>query len=103
MGQTIVGRTIIANATRCSTSVALSFALAASVLAIVARTAAAAETYGCGSDQNCIKIAQTTQCDKACQDACKVYRMDQGLCYTIWGPKLQFRREQEKRGIHWQP
>jgi hypothetical protein len=59
---------------------------------------AAADTSGCRGDQACIKITQETQCDKPCQDACKVYRLDQELCHRIWGPKLQFQREQERQG-----
>jgi hypothetical protein len=83
--------------------VALFLALATFILAAVVVGAmpatAAADTYGCRGDQACVKIAETTQCDKPCQLACKEYRFDQELCYRTWGPKLQFQREQQKRGI----
>jgi hypothetical protein len=60
---------------------------------------AAGDIYGCRGDQACVKIAQETQCDKPCQLACKDYRFDQELCHRQWGPKLQFQREQQKRGV----
>lgn len=92
-------------ATRYLGSEALFLALATTIFAafvVGSKPAmAAADAYGCRGDQACVKIAEATQCDKPCQLACKVYRYDQELCYRTWGPKLLFRREQEKRGIKW--
>lgn len=59
----------------------------------------AADAYGCRGDQACVKIAETTKCDRACQQACKKYRFDYVTCYSVWGPKFEFQREQQKRGI----
>jgi hypothetical protein len=56
-------------------------------------------TFGCRGDQACVKIAETTRCDRACQQACKEYRFDCVMCYSVWGPKFEFQREQLKRGI----
>jgi hypothetical protein len=61
--------------------------------------AMAADPYGCRGDQACVKIAETTRCDRACQQACKEYRFDYVMCCSVWGPKLEFQREQQKRGI----
>ena len=90
------------NATRCSSSAAIFFALATFIPGAFmagSRPAMAADSYGCGGDQACVKIAEATRCDKPCQLACKVYRYDQELCYRQWGPKLEFQREQQTRGI----
>jgi hypothetical protein len=61
--------------------------------------AMAVDLSGCRGDQACVKIAETTQCDRACQQACKEYRFDYVTCYSVWGPKFEFQREQQKRGI----
>jgi hypothetical protein len=64
--------------------------------------AMAVDLSGCRGDQACVKIANETQCDAACQKACKEYRFDYVMCYSVWGPKFQFQREQaaaQKRGI----
>ena len=63
------------------------------------RPAMAGGPYGCRGDQACVKIAVTTQCDRACQQACREYRFDYVMCYSVWGPKFVFQREQQKRGI----
>ena len=63
--------------------------------------AMAVDSYGCRGDQACVKIAETTRCDSACQQACKVYRFDYAGCYAAWGPKFEFMRNQQstqKRG-----
>jgi hypothetical protein len=59
---------------------------------------AAADAYGCRGDQACVKIAETTRCDAACQRACKEYRFDATACYAVWGPKFEFQRSQQKQG-----
>ena len=90
------------NATRCPDAAAFFFVVATFVLGafkVGLTPAMAADSYGCGGDQACVKIAQTTQCDKPCQIACKEYRFDQEMCYKVWGPKLQFEREQQRKGI----
>ena len=90
------------NATRCSDAAAIFIVVATFVLGsskVGSTPAMAAESYGCGGDQACVKIAQTTQCDKPCQMACKEYRFDQEMCYKVWGPKLQLEREQQRKGI----
>jgi hypothetical protein len=46
-----------------------------------------------------VKIAETTLCDRACQQVCKGYRFDDVMCHSAWGPKFVFQREQQKRGI----
>jgi hypothetical protein len=61
--------------------------------------AMAADAYGCRGDPACVKIAETTKCDRPCQQACKEYRFDYVTCYGVWGPKFEFEREQQKRGI----
>ncbi len=89
-------------ATRCSSSAAVFFVLATFALAALtvgAMPVMAADSYGCRGDQACIKIAETTQCDRTCQQACREYRFDYVMCYSVWGPKFQFQREQQKRGI----
>jgi hypothetical protein len=57
------------------------------------------KTIRCLSHAAFLKIAETTQCDLACQQACKEYRFDYVMCYSVWGPKFVFQREQQKRGI----
>jgi len=52
--------------------------------------AMAADPYGCRGDQACVKIAQTTRYDRACQRACKEYRFDYVMCYSVWGPSSSF-------------
>jgi hypothetical protein len=89
-------------ATRCSdaaTFFVVSAILVLGSFTVGSRPAIAADPYGCRGDQACVKIAETTQCDKPCQLACKDYRYDQELCYKTWEPKLLFQREQLKRGI----
>jgi hypothetical protein len=64
--------------------------------------ATAVDTSGCRGDQACVKIAETTQCDAACQRACKEYRFDYVTCYSVWGPKFEFERSQasaKRRGV----
>ena len=73
-------------ATRSSGSAAFFLALATFILgAFMAglMPAMAVDLYGCGGDQACVKIAETTQCDKPCQLACKEYRFDQEMCYRL--------------------
>jgi hypothetical protein len=92
----------VTNATWCSYAAAFFFVVATFVsgsFKVGLTPAMAADSYGCGGDQACVKIAQTTQCDKPCQIACKEYRFDQEMCYKVWGPKLQFEREQQRKGI----
>jgi hypothetical protein len=62
--------------------------------------AMAADQYGCRGDQACIKIAETTKCYADCQRQCKELRYDVAGCYTTWGPKFEFWRQQaaQKRG-----
>ena len=89
-------------AMRCSDSAALFFVLATVILGslpVGLMPAMAVDLYGCRGDQSCVKIAETTRCDRACQQACKEYRFDVVMCYAVWGPKLEFQREQQKRGI----
>ena len=88
--------------TRCWDTAASVFVLATFIFGffMVGLTPAmAVDSYGCRGDQACVKIAETTQCDFACQQACKVYRFDYVMCYSVWGPKFEFQREQQKRGI----
>jgi hypothetical protein len=91
----------VTKATRCSDAVAIFLVAATFVLGsfkVGPTPAMAADSYGCGGDQACVKIAQATQCDKPCQIACKEYRFDQEMCYKVWGPKLLFEREQQRKG-----
>jgi len=95
-------RSIVTKAARCSASAAFFFVLATFILAafmLGLTPAMAVDSYWCRGDQACVKIAETTRCDRACQQACKVYRFDYVTCYSVWGPKLEFQREQQKRGI----
>jgi hypothetical protein len=50
------------------------------------RPAMAGGPYGCRGDQACVKIAETTLCDPACQQVCKEYRFDYAMCYSVWSP-----------------
>ena len=59
--------------------------------------AMAVDSYGCRGDQACVKIAETTQCDAACQRACKEYRFDYTTCFAVWGPKFEFQRAQQRK------
>ena len=89
-------------ATRWSDTVAFFFVLATFILGtfmVGLMPAMAVDPYGCRGDQACVKIAETTRCDRACQQACKEYRFDYVMCYSVWGPKFEFQREQQKRGI----
>ena len=89
-------------ATRCFDHAAFLFVSATIVsgaLTVGSSPAMAADPYGCRGDQACVKIAETTQCDRACQQACREYRFDYVRCYSVWGPKFVFQREQQKRGI----
>jgi hypothetical protein len=88
----------VINATRCSDAAAIFIVVATFVLGsfkVGSTPAMATESYGCGGDQACVKITQTTQCDKSCKE----YRFDREMCYKVWGPKLQFEREQQRKGI----
>jgi hypothetical protein len=99
---TLARRTIVTKAARCGDSAAFFFVLATFILGIFmagSKPAMAADSYGCRGDQACVKIAETTKCDRACQQACKEYRFDYVTCYSVWGPKFEFQREQQKRGI----
>jgi hypothetical protein len=99
---TLARRSIVTKATRCSTTAAYFFVLATLVsgsFMLGAMPAMAVDSYGCRGDQACVKIAETTKCDRACQQACKEYRFDYVTCYSVWGPKLEFQREQQRRGI----
>jgi hypothetical protein len=92
----------VTKATRCSGSAAYLFVLASLVsgsFTVGAVPAMAVDSYGCRGDQACVKIAETTKCDRACQQACKEYRFDYVTCYSVWGPKFEFQREQQKHGI----
>ena len=62
--------------------------------------AMADDKYGCRGDQACIKLAETTKCYADCQRQCKELRFDAAGCYTTWGPKFEFWRQQaaQKRG-----
>jgi hypothetical protein len=76
----------VTKATRCSDTAAFFFVLATFILAtfMVGLTPAmAADRYGCRGDQAYVKIAQTTRCDRACQQACKEYRFDYVMCYSV--------------------
>jgi hypothetical protein len=86
---------------RCADAAASFFVLATFVLGsfTVGTTPAMAADYGCRGDQACVKIAETTKCDAACQQACKEYRFDYVTCYTVWGPKFEFMREQQRKGV----
>ena len=92
-------------ATRCSDAAAFFFILATLILGsfmVGLMPAMAVDSYGCRGDQACVKAAEATRCDAACQLACKVYRFDYAGCYTAWGPKFEFLRNQQsaqKRGI----
>ena len=89
-------------ATRCSDFTSFFFVLATFVsgaFMVGLMPAMAVDSNGCRGDQACVTIAETTHCDRACQQACKEYRFDQEMCHRIWGPKLEFQREQQKRGI----
>jgi hypothetical protein len=61
--------------------------------------AMAVDLSGCRGDQAWVKIAETTRCDRVCQQLCKEYRFDYVTCYSVWGPKFEFQREQQKHGI----
>jgi hypothetical protein len=95
---------MVAKATRCQNSAAFFFALAIFIsgsLTVGSRPAMAVDSYGCRGDQACVKTAETTHCDAACQKACREYRYDYVTCYSVWGPKFEFQRSQEaakKRG-----
>jgi clan AA aspartic protease (TIGR02281 family) len=65
----------------------------------VASPPMAVDLYGCDGDQACVKIAEATRCDSECQQACKGYRFDYTTCFTVWGPKFEFQRNQRKSGI----
>jgi hypothetical protein len=92
----------VTKATRCSGSAAfflVSFFSGSFMVGLM--PAMAADSYGCRGDQACVKIAETTRCDAACQRACKEYRFDYVTCFSVWGPKLEFERNQQsanKRG-----
>ena len=64
---------------------------------------AMAVDFGCRGDQACVKTAEATRCDAACQRACREYRFDYEMCYRVWGPKFEFQRSQQqsakKQGI----
>ena len=64
--------------TRRARPAALFLALATFVLGVpvigMTPAMAAGDQYGCRGDQACVKIAETTQCDKPCQLKCKEYR-----------------------------
>jgi hypothetical protein len=91
----------VTKATRCSDAVALFFvsALASGAFVVGSTPAMAVDSYGCRGDQACVKIAETTRCDSACQRACKEYRFDYVTCYAVWGPKFEFERNRRKQGI----
>jgi len=99
---TLARRSIVTIAARCSHFFAFFFVLATFIPgAFIAGSmpAMAVDLYGCLGDQACVKIAETTRCDRACQQACREYRFDYVMCYSVWGPKFEFQREQQKRGI----
>jgi hypothetical protein len=81
-------------------SLILATLILASFMAVLRPAMAAADQYGCRGDQACIKIAETTKCYADCQRQCKELRFDAAGCYTTWGPKFEFWRQQaaEKRG-----
>ena len=90
-------------ASRCSDTAAFFFVTAVFLLGsfiVGSRPAMAlqADSYGCRGDQACVKIAQETQCNGWCQQACKEYRFDYTTCYKVWGPKLEFRRSHQRQG-----
>jgi hypothetical protein len=92
----------VTKATRYSDFVVYIFVLATFILGsfmVGSMPAMAADSYGCRDDKDCVKIAETTKCDRGCQQACKEYRFDYVTCYSVWGPKFEFQREQLKRGI----
>jgi hypothetical protein len=95
----------VTKATRCSGSAAFFFVLATSIAGPVmvgSMPAMAVDSYGCRGDQACVKTAEATHCDAACQRACREYRFDYVTCYSVWGPKFEFQRSQEaakKRGV----
>jgi hypothetical protein len=88
----------VTKATRCSDTAALFFVLATFVLGsfmVGLMPAMAVDLYGCRGDQACVKTAEATHCDAACQQACREYRYDYVTCFTVWGPKFEFQRNQE--------
>jgi hypothetical protein len=92
----------VTKAIRCSDSAAFFFGLATFILGafMVGLTPAMAiDLYGCRGDQACVKTAEATRCDSACQQACRAYRFDYVACFTVWGPKFEFLRNQRKQGI----
>jgi hypothetical protein len=92
----------VTRATRYSDFAAYFFALATFIpgfFMVGSMPAMAVDSYGCRGDKDCVKIAETTRCDRACQQACKEYRFDYVTCYSVWGPKFEFQREQQKRGV----
>jgi hypothetical protein len=94
----------VTEATRRSDCAAFILVLATSILGsfmVGLMPAMAVDLYGCRGDQACVKTAEATRCDSACQRACKEYRYDYATCFTVWGPKFEFLRNQqsaEKRG-----
>jgi len=94
----------VTKATRCSHVVAFFFILATLILAAfiagLGPAMAAADQWGCRGDQACIKIAEATKCTADCQRQCKELRFDAAGCYTTWGPKFEFWRQQaaQRRG-----
>jgi hypothetical protein len=89
----------VSKATRCSSSAGFFFVLARLILGslmVGLMPAMAVDLYGCHGDQACVKIAETTRCDAACQQACKAYRFDYTACFSVWGPKFEFQRNQRK-------
>jgi hypothetical protein len=95
----------VTRVTRCSDSAAFFFVLATFIsgfFMVGLMPAMAVDLYGCRGDQACVKTAEATRCDRACQQACKETRNDYVTCFTVWGPKFEFLRNQEsakKRGI----
>jgi hypothetical protein len=59
----------VTKATRCSDAAAFFFVLATFILGslmVGLMPAMAVDSYGCRGDQTCVKIAETTRCDRAC-------------------------------------
>jgi hypothetical protein len=97
------GGSIVTRAIRCSDAAALFLVLATFIsgsLIVGLMPAMALDSYGCRGDQACVKTAETTHCDAACQRACREYRYDYVTCYSVWGPKFEFQRQEiaKKRG-----
>jgi clan AA aspartic protease (TIGR02281 family) len=54
---------------------------------------------GCHGDEACVKIAEATRCDAACQQRCKASRSDYATCFKEWGrpaPTIEFQRNQRR-------